>query len=67
MIELRHLQRRHLANGCTAKMLFHRFDIISLYIICQGAIICDIHTTLFVQVYACRVSDTLVASCATVH
>ena len=76
MIELRHLDVRHfviedfrhLANGCTAhcscigSMLFR-------YISCMGAILCDVNTIGFdlVYIYAWRVCDALVASCATVH
>ena len=48
-------------------MRLNRFDIISLSIMCLGAILCDINTIGFVSVDACRVCDALVASCATVH
>ena len=50
-----------------SKMWFHRFDVISVSIICLGEIICDINTIGFVSVCACRVCDALVANCATVH
>ena len=74
MIELRRMDGRHfviiecsrLANGCKIKcgcidlMLFR-------YLSCVGAIRCDINTIGFVSVYACRVCDALVASCATTH
>ena len=67
MIELRHLDVRHFAieecshpaNGCTAK-----WGCIGLIF---GAIIVYINTTGFVSVYAFRVCDALVASCATIH
>ena len=49
------------------QMRLHRFDIISLSVVCLGTIICDINTIGFVSVYAHRVCDTLIASCATVH
>ena len=72
MIELRHMDvpnfvikgYSHLANGCTLKcgciglMLFR-------YLSCLGAIICYINTIGIVSVYACKVCDALVASCAT--
>ena len=45
---------------CIGLMLFR-------YPSCLGVIICDINTIEFVSVYACRVCDALVASCATVH
>ena len=58
-IELCHLdvlhfeieEYRHLANGCTAKCACIWFDVISLSIICLGAIICDINAIGFVSVY----------------
>ena len=74
MIDPRHMDIRHfviiecshLANGCTIKcgcidlMLFP-------YLSRLGAIICDINTIGYVSVYARRVCDALVASCATAH
>ena len=39
----------------------YRFDVISLSIICLGAIMCDITNIGFVSVYACRVCGALVA------
>ena len=74
MVELCHMdihhfvieECRHLANGCAIKcgciglVLFR-------YLSSVGATICDINTIGFVSVYACRVCDALVASCATVH
>ena len=76
MIELRHLgvrrfvieEFRHLATGCTAKwgpiglMLFRYLSYVW-----GGAIIWDVNTIGFVSVYACRVCEALVSSCATVH
>ena len=74
MIELRHLDVCHFvievspsSERLHSQMLSHRFDIFSLSTICLGAIICDINTMGFVSVYASRVCDALVASCATVH
>ena len=74
MIALRHMDKchfviiegSHLANGCTIKcaciglMLFR-------YQSCLGTIICNINTIESVSVYACKVCDALVASCATAH
>ena len=34
-----------------------QFDVISLSIICLGAIICIINTIAFVSVFACKVCD----------
>ena len=54
MIELRHIDICHIANGCTIKcgciglMLFR-------YLSCLGAIICDVNTIGIVSVYAYRV------------
>ena len=74
MTELRHMDVRDvmtsiLANGCTMKC-----DFIGLMLCCYlssysclGAIICHTNTIAFVSVYACRVCDALVASCATAH
>ena len=45
-------------------MWLHRFDVISQSS-CLGTIICYINTTGIVPVYACKVCDALVASCAT--
>ena len=72
MIELRHIDARHfviiecrhLAKGCGLKficiglMLFRKLS-------CLGTIICYINTIGIVPVYACKVCDALVASCAT--
>ena len=72
MIELPHndahhfviIECRHLAKGCGLKlicfglMLFRELS-------CLGTIICYINTIGIVLVYACKVCDTLVASCAT--
>ena len=73
MIELRHndarhfvfLECRHLAKGCGLQfgciglMLFRNLS-------CLGTIICCINTRVIVLVYACKVCDDLVASCATI-
>ena len=40
-------------------MWLHRFDIISLSIVCLGAIICDVNIIAFVSVYARRACDDL--------
>ena len=72
MIELRHMDARHfvfiecrhLAKGCVLKcgciglMLFRNLS-------CLGTIICYTNTIGIVPVYACKVCDALVASCAT--
>ena len=47
-------------GGCIGFMLFCNLS-------CLGAIICDINRIGLGSVYACRVRDALVASCATVH
>ena len=48
-----------------SQMWMHRFGIISLSIICLGAIICDLNTMGFVSACACSICDALVASCET--
>ena len=56
----------HLVDGCTIKCDCIGL-ILSCYLSCLGAVICDINTIEFVSVYACRVCDALVATCTTAH
>ena len=48
-------------------MWLQKFDVIALSIMSEKAIVCDINTIELVSEYSCRVSDALVASCATAH
>ena len=56
MIELWHMDVHHFV-----------IDVISRDLSCLGEITRDINTIGFVSVYAFRVCDALVASCATTH
>ena len=57
MIELRHLDVRHIVIEC----------IISLSSICLGAIMCDINARGFFRYMLAESCDALAASCATDH